>query len=241
MDEHNPYGHDELLERLEGVRRRVAQACSRAGRSTDEVCLIAVSKTHPTEALRVLYDAGVRDFGESYVQEWLDKAAQLPADIRWHFIGRLQSNKARFVAESNAVMVHSVDRMSLAKPLAGRSERIVDVLIQVNLAEEETKGGVSEKDLNDFFDKLTSLESLRVRGLMTMPPYADDPEASRGYFSRLKVLLESLRRHSEGRGFDAGQLDVLSMGMTNDFEVAIEEGATHIRVGTALFGERSTA
>ncbi|MFU8807315.1 MAG: YggS family pyridoxal phosphate-dependent enzyme, partial [Bradymonadaceae bacterium] len=240
MNNEPSYDPTELRARREDVRRRMARACEKAGRSLDEVCLVAVSKTHPPGAIEVLYEAGVRDFGESYVQEWLEKAPILPADIRWHFIGGLQSNKARFVVEQGIFLVHSVDRKSLAKQLATRTDRQVDVLIQVDVSGEETKGGVPPDELFALFEKVRNYSSLRVRGLMTMPPYADDPEESRPYFQRLRVLLEELLIHCAKNQIPTAGLEWLSMGMTNDFEVAIEEGATHIRVGTALFGERTT-
>lgn len=240
MSDFSAEDKEELKQRLKSVRRRVARACERAGREPDEVCLIAVSKTHPVEALAVLYEEGVRDFGESYVQEWLEKKQGLPEDIRWHFIGRLQSNKARFVVEEGVALVHSLDRRSLAKSLARRSDEPVDVLIQVDISGEETKGGVPEGELLTFFDYLQTLPDIRVRGLMTMPPYADDGEESRPYFKRLNVLLEDVRRHCATHQLSRDSLKILSMGMTHDFEVAIEEGATDVRVGTALFGERKS-
>lgn len=228
------------------VRDRVDRACARAGRAAGDVTLIAVSKTHPPEALRVLYDCGVRDFGESYVQELVDKRDVLPDDVRWHFIGRLQTNKARFVTEGVA-LIHSVDRVGLLDALErraarGPNDRPVDVLLQVSLAGERTKGGVKPDGLEALYAHARKLEHIRVRGLMTMPPYDEDPQASRPYFARLRDLLAELREQvaREDEAAAAAPTE-LSMGMSNDFEVAIEEGATLVRVGTALFGERPKA
>lgn len=230
---------DVLKSRLEEVETRIVAACERAGRRRDEVTLIAVSKTHPIEAIEALAELGVRDFGESYVQEWQEKAAELEESVRWHFIGGLQSNKARFVA-GEVALIHSVDRKSLVKALARRSDSTVDVLLQVNISGEESKGGVEPDALNDFYANVVARPELRVRGVMGMAPYADDQEEARPYFRRLRELFDGLVAYAQDHAPErAGDLREISMGMSGDFEVAIEEGATLIRVGSALFGERN--
>ena len=232
------YGRQVLLDRLQRAQEKIDRAVERRpGRAGVE--LVAVSKTHPVEAMEVLYEAGVRSFGSSYVQEWQEKVDSLPDDIRWHFIGRLQSNKAKYVA-NRVAMVHSVDRKSLAKKLHRRLEEPVDVLLQVNLGLEDSKGGVAEEDLVGLMELVAGYPKLRIRGLMGMPPYSADPEHSRPYFRRLRQALNSLREVAQKRfPGRAEELTELSMGMSNDYEVAIEEGATIVRLGTALFGRRS--
>lgn len=231
------YEARQLLERLQTVQARIDAALARR-EGDDDLELVAVSKTHPRVAIETLYEAGLRSFGESYVQEWEAKKEALPDDIRWHFVGRLQSNKARFVADEVA-MVHSVDRKSVAKQLHRRASAPVDVLLQVNLGNQDTKGGVVTDELAPLFERLARYDNLRIRGLMGMPPYADDPEASRPYFRRLRQALVQLQEmvaqdYPERRPM----LTELSMGMSNDFEVAIEEGATIVRLGTIIFGKR---
>ncbi|RAL23992.1 YggS family pyridoxal phosphate-dependent enzyme [Lujinxingia litoralis] len=224
--------------RLADVERRIEAACERAGRERADVTLIAVSKTHSLEAIQALQTLGVRDFGESYVQEWEGKAEALSDAIRWHFIGGLQSNKARFVT-GRVALIHSVDRKSLIKALARRSEELVEVLLQVNISGEESKGGVEPGDVASLYESAVARSGLRVRGLMGMAPYADDPEEARPYFRRLRECFDVLRAFvADSFPDEEASLTELSMGMSGDFEVAIEEGATLIRVGSALFGER---
>lgn len=233
------YAPQALRERLEEVRKRIDRAVADRAHGEGDVELVAVGKTHPVEALQVLYDAGVRSFGASYVQEWEQKVEQLPDDIRWHFIGRLQSNKAKYIAD-RVQMVHSIDRKSVSKKLNKRCDEPMDVLLQINLADQETKGGVVPEKVHDLMDLVANYPRLNVRGLMGMPPYADDPEDNRQYFRRLRQTLARLQEYVEENYPDRREgLDQLSMGMTNDFEVAIDEGATIIRVGTALFGPRN--
>lgn len=228
----------ELRQNLDAVRRRISSACERAGRGADEVCLIAVSKTHPPESLRAVLEAGQRHFGESYVQEWQKKADELPENLKWHFIGHLQSNKARFVAEG-IELIHSVDRKSVMKKLNRRSGERVDVLLQVNIADQQSKSGVDPEGLIDLVELSRNYPNICVRGLMTIPPYVDDPEENRPHFQRMRHLFESARRWLEDHApEDISAFEHLSMGMSDDFEVAIEEGATIVRVGTAIFGER---
>ncbi len=233
---------DLLADRLEHLRVRVAEAARRAGRSADEVTLVAVTKTHPPETLQLAYEAGLRDFGENRVAELVEKRGTLALpEARWHFIGHIQSRKARDLV-GQADLIHSVDRLSLAEELSRRSmaaETPVAVLLQVNSSGEASKGGWhttggSERDL--FFrevEALLALPGLHVRGLMTIAPFVEEAEAARPVFAALGALRRVLAER-----FDATCFQMLSMGMTNDFEVAIEEGATHVRVGTALFGPR---
>lgn len=208
------------------MEERIARACHRAGRTREEITLIAVSKTFPVEAIREAYAAGLRDFGENYVQEFESKKPAL-ADLegaRFHLIGHLQSNKSRRAAELFDV-IQTLDTIKLARRLNDSGKQL-EVMIEVKLSEEETKTGAAVEDLPALVEAVRACPQLRLSGLMTMPPWSDEAEASRPYFRRLRQLAEQYG------------LRGLSMGMSHDFEVAIEEGATHIRVGTALFGPR---
>lgn len=218
-----------LQENLSHLENRIVNACKRAGRKRDEITLIAVTKTHPVEIIREAYNLGIRDFGENRVQELLKKKDMLPSDIRWHLIGHLQSNKAKYIAEF-VHCVHSVDSFETAKELSKRAEqysRTIDVLLEINVAGEATKEGIPLSEGKGLLHHLSEeATSLFVRGLMTVAPFENDPEQVRPFFRDLHRLCGEL------------ELKELSMGMTNDFEVAIEEGATMIRLGSALFGER---
>jgi hypothetical protein len=226
----------EFPTRLAAIRERMAAAAARAGRAAEEVHLLAVSKTFPAEAVRGLAAAGQRVFAESYAQEAVDKQdATADLDLEWHFIGPLQSNKAKLVAPRFA-MVHSVDRLKIARALdRNRGEALpLDVCLQVNVSGEESKSGCLPDALPELAAAVAAeCPRLRLRGLMAIPAPGADAEASRPAFRRLRELLDQLR--TEG---PEAPWDVLSMGMSGDFEVAIEEGATHVRVGSALFGER---
>jgi PLP dependent protein len=216
---------------LADIERRIAEAAIRAGREPGEVKLVAVSKTHPPDTLREAMKAGVHVFGENKVQEGESKILEIGRDAaEWHLIGHLQSNKARKAVQLFDV-IHSLDSVELAKRLEGICEEEgrekLSVFIQVDLAGEETKSGISESDLSELIEFLRGCRRLRFDGLMVLPPYFDDPEATRPYFRRLRELRDRLNRGGH-----------LSMGMSHDFEVAIEEGATIVRVGTAIFGER---
>jgi hypothetical protein len=225
-----------LAANLEHVRERIARAAERAGRYEDDISLIAVSKTFSADAIRAAYDAGLRAFGENRVQEFESKQAKLGdlTDVTWHLIGHLQSNKARRAVHLFH-RVDSVDSLVLAQKLdsaAVAEAKQVPVLIEVHLGGEATKSGVAEGDLPALVGGIEKLQNLELRGLMTIPPYCDDPEAARPYFRKLREMRGDLSRRL-GR-----TLPALSMGMSHDFEVAIAEGATEIRIGTALFGER---
>jgi len=225
----------ELVSRLEHTRQEAAQAAQGCGRNPEEITLVAVSKLHPAKAVAVLADAGHRDFGENYIQEALGKQEELSGrDIRWHFIGHLQSNKAKFAAGRFA-LIHTLDSAKLARALHNRAQDMnirQDVLIQVNVSGEEQKFGVSQDGLGELAEAVAGFSGLALKGLMSMPPFFDRPEAARPYFARLRELRDKAES-------DLGvRLPHLSMGMTGDFPVAIQEGATIIRIGTKIFGPR---
>ena len=235
-DSPNGAGGPGLAERLAAVRTRIEAAAGRAGRRPEDITLLAVSKTQSAEAVRALADAGHRAFAESYAQEAADKqAATADLDLEWHFVGPLQSNKAKLVAPAFA-MVHSVDRLKTARALdRHRPESApLDICLQVNVSGEASKSGCRPDELTGLARAVAEeCPRLRPRGLMAIPAPGESPEAVRPAFRRLAGLLAALREEDP-----AAPWDVLSMGMSGDFEVAIEEGATHVRVGTALFGER---
>jgi hypothetical protein len=227
-----------IKENVAQVRERIAAACQRSRRGPEDVKLVAISKTFPPESIRAAYEAGLRDFGENRVQE---AAAKRPAlsdlSITWHLVGHLQTNKAK-PARDLFHWVHSVDSFRLAQKLdqatawgGGR----LPLLLEVNLGGEESKAGVGESEIIQLAEQMNQLATLEVRGLMVIPPFFDDPEQVRPYFRRLR----DLAREIDARNIPHVSMRELSMGMSHDFEVAIEEGATMIRVGTAVFGARS--
>lgn len=222
---------------LARIRERIANAAGRAGRSPDDVRLIAVSKTHPLEAVLAAADAGQRDFGENKVQEALQKIAQSTDNrLKWHLIGHLQSNKARKAAGA-AHAIHAIDSVDLLKRIdqaAAEAGRTIDVLIQVDLALEDSKFGAPATEVAAIAAAAESCTAAKLTGLMLLPPVAENPEDARPWFARLRALRDEL----VDSGVAAERLRELSMGMSHDFEVAIEEGATMVRVGTAIFGER---
>ena len=228
--------HTLIASNLAEIRERIARSAARTGRTAEGITLVAVSKTFPHEAIRSAYELGLRHFGENRVQEWESKqAAVADLDAAWHLIGHLQSNKARRAANLFN-RVDSVDSVALAQKLdaaAAAEAKRLKVLIEVHLGGEETKSGVAETDLPVLAQSIAQLQNLELLGLMTIPPYFDEPERVRPYFRRLRDLRDQIRAQLQS------PLTVLSMGMSHDFEIAIEEGATEIRVGTALFGERS--
>jgi pyridoxal phosphate enzyme (YggS family) len=227
---------EQIRERLTRVHQQIARAAERAGRRAEEITLIAVSKTFDPATVQQAVDAGVRDLGENRVQEAIAKAPMVKGDVRWHLIGHLQSNKARHAVETFQV-IHTIDSVELAVRLdriAGQAGRRPVVLVQVDLAHEPTKSGADEDELPAIIEALDSAQYLEFRGLMTLPPFFDSAEKTRPYFRKLRSILEGLNR---GRAPDR-KLTELSMGMSHDFEVAIEEGATMVRVGTAIFGSR---
>jgi pyridoxal phosphate enzyme (YggS family) len=229
--------YSDIPKRLAEIRDRIANAAGRAGRAPDSVRLIAVSKTHPIEAVRAAAEAGQIDFGENKVQEALQKIAQsTDTSLRWHLIGHLQSNKAKKAA-GVVHAIHAIDSVDLLKRVdqaAKEAGRTVDALIQVDLALEETKFGAPLTDVPAIVAAAEGCTAANVVGLMLLPPLAENPEDARPWFARLRALRDELG----ASGVPAGRLRELSMGMSHDFEVAIEEGATMVRVGTAIFGER---
>jgi hypothetical protein len=221
---------------LQHIRNRIQAACLRADRNPEDVRLVAVSKTKPAAMIDTAAEAGQTLFGENYVQEFLAKSEEVNASVDWHFIGSLQSNKVKYLRDKVS-MIHSVDRLSLAKEINRqwkKSGETADILIQINLGEEETKSGTEESALEQLVREVAALPHVRIRGLMALPPYLDDPEEVRPFFKRLRQLAAKLDKlHIPGV-----EMRELSMGMSHDFEVAIEEGATLVRVGSAIFGSR---
>lgn len=225
-----------IKENLDQVRETINAACIRAGRRPEEVTLIAVSKTKPVPMLEEAYAAGTRDFGENKVQEILAKKPELPQDIRWHMIGHLQRNKVSQVI-GNAVMIHSVDSLRLARQIeaeAAKKEVDVDILLEVNVAREESKYGFMLEEVEDAVMAIKDFPHVHIKGLMTIAPFVDNPEENRGIFKKLFEFAVDIGR----KNIDNVTMGVLSMGMTGDYEVAIEEGATMVRVGTGIFGSR---
>ena len=226
-----------VVENLAEVEKHICEACARAGRSRDEVTLIAVSKTKPVSMIEELLPGGTRDFGENKVQELVDKYEVLPKDIHWHLIGHLQRNKVKYVVDK-ACLIHSVDSMRLAETISEEGVKkgvTVPVLIEVNVAGEESKFGVTLEETEGLVREIAKLPSIQIKGLMTIAPYVEDPEENRVHFSRLKQLSVDIKN----KNIDNVSMDVLSTGMTGDYQVAIEEGATMVRVGTGIFGERN--
>lgn len=226
-----------LKENLEAVEKKIQEACVRSGRKREEVTLIAVSKTKPVEMLREIYDCGQRVFGENKVQEMNDKIPQLPDDIKWHLIGHLQRNKVKYIVDK-AALIHSVDSERLAKTIqdeAVKRDCVVPILIEVNVAGEDSKFGVSPEDTENLIRAIASFDHIQIKGLMTIAPYVKDPEENRKVFSQLKQLSVDIAQ----KNINNVTISILSMGMTNDYEIAVEEGATMVRVGTGIFGERN--
>ena len=226
-----------LAENLRQVEQRIENACKRANRQRNEVTLIAVSKTKPISMLEEIYKEGIRCFGENKVQELVDKAGQLPEDIRWHMIGHLQRNKVKYIIDK-VYLIHSVDSLRLAEEISKEAVKhgvTANILIEVNVAGEESKFGVSPEDTPGLIEEISRLPAIQVRGLMTIAPFVEKAEDSRIIFNALLKLYVDISR----KNIDNVHMDFLSMGMTGDYEVAVEEGATFVRVGTGIFGERS--
>jgi pyridoxal phosphate enzyme (YggS family) len=221
---------------LQDIQGRIRSAARAAGREPASVRLVAVSKTRPAGDVIEACRAGQSVFGENYVQELAAKAAEVPEGVEWHFIGHLQSNKVKQLA-GLVTMIHSVDRFSLAEEVSrqwGRLGRCCDILVQVNLSGEATKSGTTEAEALQLVRAVSSLPHVRIRGLMTMPPFFDDPEAARPFFAELLRLSQRI----QAEGIPGVEMRELSMGMSGDFEAAIQEGATLVRVGTSIFGAR---
>lgn len=226
-----------IHEHLTQTRQNIDRACQRAGRGTEEVELIAVSKTKPLSMLQEAYEAGVRDFGENKVQELVDKYEALPKDIRWHMIGHLQRNKVKYLV-GKVYLIHSVDSLRLAQEIQKEAEKKqteVNILVEVNVAGEESKFGSSREETLRLVEEIALLPSVHIQGLMTVAPYVEDPEENRVIFADLRQLAVDIKQEN----IDNVNMHVLSMGMTGDYQVAVEEGATYVRVGTGIFGNRS--
>ena len=228
-----------LKENLKTVEEHVQEACKRAGRSREEVTLIAVSKTKPLEMLQEIYGEGVRDFGENKAQEMKEKYEALPKNLEWHFIGHLQTNKVKYVV-GRAGLIHSVDSLHLAEAIEKECEKKdvhANILVEVNVAGEDSKFGIKPEETESLIRQIAKLPRVHVRGLMTIAPFVEKPEENRPIFHKLHKLLVDI----SAKNIDNIDMNVLSMGMTNDYEIAVEEGATHVRVGTGIFGERNYA
>lgn len=227
------------------VEQRISDACERTAffennhvrRKKEEVTLIAVSKTKPIPLLQEAYETGIRDFGENKVQEILNKYDAMPDDVRWHLIGHLQTNKVKYIVDKVA-MIHSLDSIHLAETIereCAKKDRIMPVLVQVNIAGEDTKFGLDPDTTEEFIRRAASFPHIQIQGLMTVAPIVEFPEENRVYFSKLYKLFLDIKK----KNIDNVYMNILSMGMSGDFEVAIEEGATMVRVGTSIFGERN--
>ena len=227
----------DLKTNFEQVEENIRKACEKAGRDRSEVTLISVSKTKPVEMLKTVYDLGPRDFGENKVQEMCEKIEVLPKDIRWPMIGHLQTNNVKSIV-GNTELIHSVDSIHLAKEIekqAAKQNVTVNVLIEVNIAEEESKFGIHKEETLSLIREAAALPHIRIKGLMTIAPFVENPEDNRTYFKQIRQLSVDIK----AQNIDNVSMDILSMGMTGDYMVAIEEGATMVRVGTGIFGERN--
>ena len=225
-----------IAQNISNVKKIMNLAAEKAGRNTEDITLISVSKTKPVSMLLEAYEAGSRDFGENKVQELIDKYEVMPQDIRWHMIGHLQRNKVKYIV-GKVALIHSVDSLKLAEEIskeALKKEVTVSVLIEVNIAGEESKYGVSPQEAEELIRQIAILPGIKIEGLMTIAPYVDNSEDNRQYFAKLRQLLVDIN----SKNIDNVNMNVLSMGMTGDYAVAIEEGATYVRVGTGIFGDR---
>ena len=226
-----------IAEQLQTVRNEITEACKRSGRNPEEVTLIAVSKTKPVSMIEEAIQAGQTVFGENKVQELCSKYEVLPKNLTWHLIGHLQRNKVKYIADK-AALIHSVDSLRLAETIdqeGKKHNRVIPVLIEVNVAEEDTKFGVTVEETLPLIEEISKLSNIQVKGLMTIAPYVDNPEENRPVFRRLKKLSVDI----DSKNMNNVYMDILSMGMTNDYQVAVEEGATMVRVGPGIFGERN--
>lgn len=228
-----------VAENLAQVQKNINESCTKINRDPNEVTLIAVSKTKPVEMLKEAYDAGARVFGENKVQEIVDKYDQMPSDVKWHMIGHLQRNKVKYIVDKVA-MIHSVDSLRLAETIekeAAKKAVIVPILIEVNVAQEESKFGLKPEEVLPFIEQIADFSHIRIKGLMTIAPYVDNAEENREIFRELKKLSVDIA----AKNINNVTMSVLSMGMTGDYMVAVQEGATMVRVGTGIFGARNYA
>lgn len=225
-----------IRENIEQVKENIRAACEKSGRKAEEVTLIAVSKTKPLPMLQEAYECGCRDFGENKVQELVEKWEQMPKDIRWHMIGHLQRNKVKYIVDK-VFMIHSVDSLRLAEEIskeAGKKGVTVSILVEINVAKEETKFGTTCEEACQLVEEISKLPHIVVKGLMTIAPYVENAEENKQYFEKLRQIYVDINR----KNIDNVYMAELSMGMTGDYEVAVTEGATYVRVGTGIFGER---
>jgi len=224
----------DIRQNIKNIEERVDNSAKKSSRSIDDITIVAVSKTVSAEAVVQAREAGMKHFGENRVQEFLKKREVLGDTVNWHIIGPLQRNKVKYILDG-ITLLHSLDRLSLAEELEKQCAKLgttIDTLVQVNIAKEPTKSGAFEEDLEEFLEKLSVLRNVRVKGLMAIPPFAAEPDDNRKYFERMKEYYERFKGFSDG-------FEYLSMGMSGDFEAAIEEGANMVRIGTAVFGARS--
>jgi len=225
-----------VTENLAETQERISEACRKSGRRREDVTLVAVSKTKPAELIREAYEAGIRDFGENKPQEMRDKSAVLPEDIRWHMIGNLQRNKVKYVI-GRACLIHSIGSLELARTVDAQAAKlgiVAQCLVEVNMAQEASKGGICPEDAEQFVRELSCLTHIRTEGLMTIAPFTENPETNRVYFAALRNLAVDIAK----KNIDNTRMCELSMGMTGDYQVAVEEGATLVRIGTGIFGAR---
>lgn len=225
-----------IADQLRAVQEEIQKACERSGRDPKEVTLIAVSKTKPVSMIQEAIEAGQTVFGENKVQELCSKYEELPKNLIWHLIGHLQRNKVKYIADK-AALIHSVDSLRLAQTIdqeGKKHHRVIPVLIEVNVAQEDTKFGVSLEETLPLIEEIAKLSNVQIQGLMTIAPFVANPEENRPIFRKLKQLSVDI----SAKNMNNVYMDILSMGMTNDYQVAVEEGATMVRVGTGIFGER---
>lgn len=228
-----------VAENLAQVQKNIEESCKEINRDPGEVTLIAVSKTKPVEMLKEAYDAGARVFGENKVQEIVDKYDQMPSDVKWHMIGHLQRNKVKYIVDKVA-MIHSVDSVRLAETIekeAAKKNVTVPILVEVNVAQEESKFGLKPEEVLPFIEEIAGFSHIQVKGLMTIAPYVENAEENREIFRELKKLSVDIA----AKNINNVTMSVLSMGMTGDYKVAVQEGATMVRVGTGIFGARNYA
>lgn len=226
-----------IQENLREVKDRVAQAAIKSGRQPEDITLIAVTKTLPVDVINAAIGFGVADIGENKVQEVMDKYDQVIGGPKWHLIGHLQTNKVKYIIDKVS-LIHSVDSFRLAEEISKRAEKaglIMEILVQVNVAEESTKFGLSVEEVSELVEAISVLPGIRIKGLMTIAPFIDDETELRKYFSQMKEIFETLKKTM----YNKADMTYLSMGMTNDYELAIEEGANMVRIGTGLFGARN--
>ena len=225
-----------ISENIAAVEKEIDEICRETGRDRSEVTLIAVSKTKPVEMIEEAYNTGCRDFGENKVQELVDKYEQLPKDIRWHMIGHLQRNKVKYIVDK-VFLIHSVDSVRLAEEISKEAVKknvSVNILIEVNVAQETTKFGLTCEEVEQMVREIAKLPNVNIKGLMTIAPIVDNPEENKQYFQKLKKIAVDI----SAKNIDNVSMDILSMGMTGDYQVAVAEGATYVRVGTGIFGIR---